>query len=111
MTKEYLTELEVDKIESFCKDEAMYEAVKKVLFAVLYHDGVVTKGEKVDVKNGAFSLIANAYSENKDISNEELGQQLRAKFEGVHTIHEGFTQLKTIKRGAEQVESPYNEAI
>lgn len=109
--KEYLTELEVDKIESFCNDEVMYEAVKKVLFSVLYHDGVVTKGEKVDIKNGAFSLIANAYSENKNIGNEELGQQLRAKFEGVHTIHEGFTQLKTIKRESGAIESPYNGAI
>jgi len=107
---ENLNDLEVAKIEAFCKDEAMFEAVKKILFAILYSDGVVNKDEKLNQRNGAFSLIANAYSENKNITNDELGEQLRAKFEGVHTILNGFDQLKTIKKEEVVIEDLINEA-
>ena len=105
-----LNDLEVAKIEAFCKDEAMFEAVKKILFAILYSDGVVKKDEKLNQRNGAFSLIANAYSENKSITNDELGAQLRAKFEGVHTILNGFDQLKSIKKEEVVIEDLINEA-
>lgn len=109
--KDHLNEKEVTKIEQFCKDKDMYDAVKKVLFAVLYTDGVVVKGDNPKLTNGAFGMIANAYSEGKLISNDEIGAGLRAKFEGVHTILNGFEELKTIKSKGEVVDSPYNEAI
>jgi len=109
--KEILNDLEVAKIEAFCKDQDMFEAVKKVLFAVIYSDGVVEKGLPLNQRNGAFGLIANAYSEGRNISNDELGAQLRAKFEGVHTVLDGFDKLKNIKSVTEAVETPYNEAI
>lgn len=106
-----LNELEVSKVEQFCKDQEMFDAVKKVLFAVIYSDGVVSKDKPLNQRNGAFALIANAYSEGKDITNDELGAQLRAKFEGVHTVLNGFDQLKNIKREEKGIPSPYNEAI
>lgn len=110
--KDHLNDLEIAKIEQFCKDEAMYNAVKKVLFAVLYADGVVTADSNLKQTNATFSLIANSYAEGKEIpSNEILGQALRAKFEGVHTILNGFEELKTIKSKVEEIPSPYNEAI
>jgi len=108
---ENLTDLEIAKIEAFCKDKATYEAVKKVLFAVIYSDGVVEKGKTARTTNAAFSLIANAYSEGKDITNDELGAQLRAKFEGVHTILNGFAALKTIKRNDITIDEIVNVAI
>jgi len=105
-----LTDLEIAKIEAFCKDKATFEAVKKVLFSALYSDGVVEKGKEARKTNSAFSLIANAYSDGKDITNDELGAQLRAKFEGVHTILNGFDQLKTIKKYEVVIEDLINEA-
>lgn len=106
-----LSPIEVTKIEQFCSDEAMFNAVKKVLFAILYSDGVVSADKPLNTQNGAFGVIAQIYSKGGSISNEELGQGLRAKFEGVHTILEGFEVLKTIKNEAKPVESPYNDAI
>jgi len=106
-----LNTLEVAKIEQFCADEAMFDAVKKVLFGVLYSDGVIEAGKPLNTKNGAFGLIANAYSKGDSITNESLGASLRAKFEGVHTILEGFEVLKTIKSKVEEIPSPFNEAI
>lgn len=107
-----LTDLQKAKIEAFVKDQEMYEAVKTVLFAVIYSDGVVSKGKQLNQRNGAFSLIANSYAEGKNITNDELGAQLRAKFEGVHCILDGFDKLKTIKSKSVKVDDLIaNEAI
>lgn len=106
-----LNTLETTKIEQFCADEVMFEAVKKVLFGVIYSDGVIEAGKPLNTKNGAFSVIANAYGKGEAISNDVLGASLRAKFEGVHTILEGFQVLKTIKTKVEEIPSPFNEAI
>ena len=107
---EFLNDLEKTKIEAFCKDEAMYKAVKKVLFAVIYSDGVVGEG-KLNQKNGAFGLIANSYSQDGKISNEELGANLRAKFEGVHTVLDGFDKLKMVKTDIKTPDVEDNTAI
>lgn len=109
--KDFLNDLEIAKIEAFCKDEDMVEAVKKVLFYVIYEDGVVKKGKKLNQRNGAFGLIANSYAEGKNITNAELGAQLRAKFEGVHCVIDGFDKLKNIKSTQTSVDEIINEAI
>lgn len=109
--QEFLNDLEIAKIESFCKDKDMFEAVKKVLFSVIYEDGVVKKGKKLNQRNGAFGLIANSYAEGKNISNDELGASLRAKFEGVHCVIDGFDKMKNIKAVQTKVDEIINEAI
>jgi hypothetical protein len=107
-----LNELQVNKIEQFCKDVDMYEAVKFVLFAILFSDGVFDPTKPINTRNGAFGIIAQRYSDGKEVTNDELGQALRAKFEGVHTLLDGFENLKNIKSKTEKgIESPYNEAI
>jgi len=105
-----LTDAEKVKIETFCKDEAMYEAVKKGLLLVMYGEGVMDGG-KVNVKNTAFNLIATKYSRGEAVSNEELGQRLRGLYEGVDALENGLAKLKKIDTSTK---SPYveeNEAI
>lgn len=109
--KDYLTEVEISKVESFCKDEGMFEAVKKVLLASVYYNGSLRKGEKFEAKNQAFNLISQSYASGQEVSNEVLGQEVRALFEGVNALEQGFAQLKLLKQKAEMVESPFNEAI
>lgn len=109
--KDYLTEVEINKIEQFCGDEAMFEAVKKVLLSPFYLDGTIQKGEKTKIRNQAFNLISQAYQKDEDISNEVLGQGLRGLFEGVNALEQGFGYLKLIKSVEKPVESPYNDAI
>lgn len=109
--KEYLTDIEISKIESFCKDEIMYEAVRKVMLSCTYYTGALRKGEKLEPRNQAFDLIAKATSKGEKVTNEQLGEELRGLFFGVDTVEQGFAQLKTIKREVESVESPYNEAV
>ena len=107
----YLSELEVTKIENFCKDKEMYEAVRKVLLASIYYNAVPVKGVDFEHKNPAFNFISSTYSGEKSVTNEELGQNLRGLFEGVHLTQSVFDNLKVIKSQEEVVESPYNEAI
>jgi hypothetical protein len=109
--KDFLTEVEISKIEQFCADEAMFDAVKKVILSPLYTDGTMTKGQKPKITNQAFNLISQAYQKDEDISNEVLGQGLRGLFEGVNALEQGFAYLKLIKTKAKEIESPYNTAI
>ena len=104
--KEFLTDLEIAKIEAFNKDEVLVQAVKKVLLQHIYSQGVITKGNKHNpLKNRALVLVGG------DVSNEELGSQLRSLWEGVSAIESGFSELESIKQVVETVESPYNEAL
>lgn len=109
--KEYLTDNEIVKIEAFCADEVMYEAVRKVMLAQTYYSGALRRGEKIEPRNQAFDLIAKATSKGEKITNEQLGEELRGLFFGVDTVEQGFAQLKTIKS---DIASPFvedNEAI
>jgi len=105
-----LTELETLKVEQFCKDKEMYEAVKKVLLAGIYSHGTVQAGYTPDpLQNGAFSLAA--LSVNNPIPDEVLGQHIRGMWAGVNALHNAFDKLELIR--SEKIESPYteNEAI
>lgn len=104
------TDLEKVKIETFCADEAMFDAVKKGLLSVMYGEGVIG-ADKVSVRNTAFNLIARKREAGEDVSDEALGQNLRGLFEGVDALENALAQLKKV---SSKVESPYveeNEAI
>lgn len=105
--QEYLTDLEIAKIEQFCTDNDMYNSVKKVILAGLYHNGVITKGEKHDAtKNFALALVNG-----DDKSDLQIGQELRAAHTGISLLENAFNEIKNIKTPSDKVESPFNMAI
>lgn len=94
--QDYLTDQEKTKIETFCKDEVLYEAVKKVLLQHIYSQGVLEKGVKHNpLKNRAFALAQHA-TENP-MTDEILGQHVRGLWEGVNALESGYNDLRTIK--------------
>lgn len=107
---EILSDLEKVKIETFCADKDMYNAVKKIILASIYSHGVIKEGEAPNpLINGAYSMVS--LSTNNPIPDEIIGQQLRAQWAGVNALENGFSSLDKIKSN---VESPYveeNEAI
>jgi hypothetical protein len=108
--KDYLTDLQVAKIEAFCNDKEMFDAVKLVILQHLYTQGVIEKGKKHNpLFNRAFSLVQLATQ--NPIPNEELGAHLRGIWEGVNALEGGFSELSKITSPKEDVETPYNEAI
>ena len=108
--KEYLTELQIAKIETFCADTEMYEAVRQVLLSGLYTHGVPKKGKKHNpLINGAFALVSLA-GENP-IPDVELGAHIRGQWFGINALQNAFNQLDNIKsEKAEPVESAVNIA-
>ena len=89
---DYLNDLEQEKIVMFCNDVTMREAVKKVLLAAIYENGVLRPGIKPEpTKNAALSLV---FAADEKISNERLGEDLRAFASGVQSIEMGFKRLK-----------------
>lgn len=99
------TDLEKVKIETFCEDKEMFNAVKKGLLSIMYNEGVIPEGE-VSVRNSAFNLIANVYAKEEVVSNEALGERLRALYEGVDALENALAQLQQITT---KKESPYLE--
>ena len=91
-----LTDIEIKKIEVFCGDKEMFNAVKKVLLAELYSHGVIEKGKDHDsLTNGAFSLASLAI--NNPIPDEQLGQHIRGMWAGINILENGYNKLNTIK--------------
>ena len=105
-----LSELETVKVEAFCADKEMYNAVKKVILASIYTHGVNIAGEAPNpTLNGAYSMVS--LSTNNPIPDEIIGQQLRAQWAGINALQNGFNELDKVKT---KIESPYqeeNEAI
>lgn len=106
---DYLNEEEVLKIEQFCGDKTMFEAVKKVLLAPIYKHGVLEPGKDHNpLINGAFTLVSQA----PELTDEVLGQFLRAKWAGVSSLENGLEELKKIKSNKVGVEAPpLNEGV
>ena len=108
--KDYLNDKEVTKIEAFCKDEEMFEAVKKVLLQHIYSQGVMKPGEKHNpLQNRAFALAQHA-TENP-MTDEIMGQHIRGLWEGVNALESGYHELTQIKSKKTDIKRPTeNEA-
>ena len=106
-----LTEEQKVKIEVFCKDTELMDAVRKVMLQHIYSQGVMKKGRKHNpLQNRAFSLVQ--LSTANPIPNEELGANLRGIWEGVNAVEKGFDDLTKVKsKKNEPVLSEFNEAI
>lgn len=105
--KDYLTELEISKVEQFCSDKEMFEAVKKVALQYVYTHGSIQKGKKHHaLNNRALTFVEDGADD------ATVGQRLRALYEGVQAVEKAFYDLENIKSTKpEQVEAPANEAI
>ncbi len=110
MNKYNLTDLQVVKIETFCKDTEMYNAVRKVILAGIYEHGTVHTDYVPDpLKNGAYSLASLALT--NPIPPELVGQQVMAQFAGINAMKNAFDDLDSIKSEVEEpILSTYNEA-
>ena len=87
---EFLSENETEKLIAFNQDEVMREAVKKVLLAGLYRNGRLYSHKPADaLRNAAFGLVAQG----REYTNDELGADIRALWQGVQGIEMGFNEL------------------
>lgn len=90
--KEALDENELSLIEQFA-NSPMFEVVRKFLVAGIYQNGVIKKGASVwpDL-NWVFED-----SLNQDLSDEEIGERIRAKTQGLVMLQTAFKELDNFK--------------
>ena len=91
-------------------DNVLVEAVRKVLLAGIYKHGVAEKKLELNpLVNGAYSLVSHAME--YPISDEILGQQLRAQWAGVNALQNAFEELGKIKLDLGDTPPEQNNAI
>ena len=91
-----LTDSEQLLVEQFYNNETMRETIKKILLFVLYNNGTVQKGKESDsLRNAAFGLIANDMD--GKLTNEQIGADLRALWEGIKLVENAFNAMSVYK--------------
>jgi hypothetical protein len=101
-----LSENEQKAVIQFNGSEVMREAVKKILLAGLYRNGVMRAGQPSDaLRNAAFGVVAG----NTSYNNEELGADLRALWQGINALELAFNEISKF-RPAEKVVLKENKA-
>ena len=94
-----LNQIEKEKIMSFNDDIVLVNAIRKVLLASIYSNGTLRKEIKPDpLKNAALGLSMAAVNGQVIISNEQLGEDLRALTQAIALMENGFKELLKIKR-------------
>lgn len=90
----FLTDIERESIIRFNNDVLMRGAVKKVLLRSIHIHGTQRPGEPCNpLINRAFSLASRP----GEHTNEEIGQDVRALWEGVNALEDGFQLLDKYK--------------
>ena len=91
--KKIMSDMELRELARFADNALMVGAVKKVLLYGLYYSGTLKAGEVADpLRNFAFKI-----DELPGMTNELIGQLLRAKNEGIATVEIGFREIENFK--------------
>ena len=95
----YLSDQEKEKVESFCADPVMVEAVRKVLLKDIYHNGTLRPGIKANPLTNAFLFLpfATLRWEIK-ATPEEIGIDMIGRSHGLNYVEVGFNELFKIKK-------------
>ena len=93
---DYLNDIEKAEVEKFVENKTMLEAVRKVLLAGIYFNGVLEKGKPADArKNFILAQLTQPIMENAPI--EEFGHYAKSLVNGVKLIETGFADLEKFK--------------
>lgn len=112
ISKEILNDIEREKVQAFCEDPVLYEAVKKYILAVSVKHGVFKEGEPFKGNMNWALQIAWGANQPGGIprSDEELGQDLRALTKAVQLVESGFREMTELKEVEELPEDNKNPA-
>lgn len=97
MSLNYLNEIEQNQIQVFLDNPTMKEAVKKVILAGIYFNGVLRPGEPANpTMNFALAMASAAISQ--AIENEKVGEDLKARAIGIGLLKDAFEQLESLRK-------------
>ncbi len=84
-------------IQMFYDNEIQREAVKKILLFGIYQNGTLQKGKAANpLNNFALGLASNAAE--LHLKNEDLGEQLRAAWEGIQFVERAWLGMSLYKK-------------
>lgn len=89
-----LNDIEKAELQAFADNTTMYNAVKKVLLLDVYFMGNMEKGKPA---NPLINYTLSMASQKGQYSNEALGADLRATWEGINTLQTAFDELEKFK--------------
>ncbi len=93
-----LSDQETAELQKFNLNPVLKGAVKKVMLGHIYSCGVVKEGEVMDSDvNFAFGLVMNQRGDRYDLTNDKIGEKLRAAVEGIAFLNDGFKTIETFK--------------
>lgn len=105
--RDILTEQELAKAQQFAEDAVMQETVRKVLLLGLYENGTLKQGKPVEPSmNVALQIVA----QRPDATNEDIGADIRALWEGISQIQVGLRKFDLFKTVTPVAEKKTNKA-
>jgi hypothetical protein len=95
-----LSEQEEVEIRKLLANDVLMPALKKVLLYSIYHSGTLKPGEDPDfLRNFVYSLLIEPRTgQEYKVTNEELGEKLRARIEGIIMLDDGFKHLEKFRQ-------------
>jgi len=106
--EEILDDSEMLAVQMFADNKRQLEAVKKVFLFRLYSVGALEKGKESNTKdNNAFEFLSHF----PNASNEEVANNLRAKWEAWRIVLNAFDDLLTFKKVERSQEDKVNPAV
>lgn len=91
----FLNDTEKSKLISLAQDEVLKSAVKKILLAGVYYNGILEAGHKPDTgKNFTIQTALFAIQNNPKITDEDLGRELRMSVGAMRLIDLGFQEIE-----------------
>jgi len=88
-----LNEGEANTLNRIADDEVAMEALRKVLLFGIYQSGVLEKDKPAEPINFAFHFGFNR----EDLTNEKIGELLRAACEGLKYVEQGLAKVASFK--------------
>ncbi|RLF07588.1 MAG: hypothetical protein DRJ64_02675 [Thermoprotei archaeon] len=105
---EILNDKEVSEVQRFLENPVLKQAIEKIVLFGVYSNGTLQKGKEANPMRN-FAITINE-PDGKSMSDEQVGQILRAKRYAIEMLEEGFGQLETFKKVVEKEKDTTNKA-
>ena len=108
MLEEILNDKEMAEVQKYLANDTLKQSIKKILLYGVYDNGVLKAGE--DPKPMMNFAITIDQLNGEVMSDELIGQVLRAKRSAIELIEVGFTELEKLRKEPEVKKDKVNKA-
>jgi len=97
--KDVLTSKELLKLQGIIKDKTFLSALKKLFLSSIYYNGTLEKDVEPEPRRNFICnlLYTEDMSMDYNISNERLGEKVRASVEAIRLIEQSFRELELLE--------------